>query len=218
MHIEIGILSPDKLAYAAAGAATLLAAHLPALLKQPTLWLRTALAALFFSVLMQLWHLPIGPSELHLVGAMPIYLLFGFIPTLFGFGAGLLLQALLFEPQDLAHLAVNFLSLGVPLLAVHHTLGRRLQRLTVANVLRLDALYYGGVTAMVGFWLAISNLATPLAGWGTFAASYLVLVLAEPLITVGLVLLGGRLRSGRARTLLALALDEGWQRRTGLAA
>lgn len=218
MHIEIGILSPDKLAYAALGATALLAAHLPALLQQPALWLRTALAALFFSVLMQLWHLPVGPSELHLVGAMPIYLLFGFIPTLFGFGAGLLLQALLFEPQDLAHLAVNLLSLGVPLLVVHHTLGRRLLRLTVAGVLKLDALYYGGVTAMVGFWLALSNLATPLAGWGTFAAAYLLLVAVEPLVTVGLVVLGRRLRSGRANALLALALDEGWRQRTGLAA
>lgn len=218
MHIEIGIISPDKLAYAAAGAAALLVAHAPALLRQPALWLRTALAGLFFSLLMQLWHLKVGPSELHLVGAMPIYLLFGFVPTLFGFGAGLLLQALLFEPQDMAHLAINFLSLGVPLLTVHHLLGRRLQRLTVASVLKLDALYYGGVTAMVGFWLTTSNLATPLAGWAGFAASYLLLVAVEPLVTVGLVALGGRLQPGRGRALLALALDESWQRRTGLAA
>ena len=36
------------------------------------------------------------PVGLHLVGAMPVYLLFGFIPTLFGFGLGLLVQALVF--------------------------------------------------------------------------------------------------------------------------
>lgn len=59
---------------------------------------------------MQVWHLPIGPSELHMVGAMPIYLLLGFVPTLLGFGLGLLLQGLIFEPQDLAHLSINFLS------------------------------------------------------------------------------------------------------------
>ncbi|CAM3858090.1 energy-coupling factor ABC transporter permease [Roseateles saccharophilus] len=218
MHIEIGILTSPKLALAAAGASALLAAHAPALLKQPVLWLRTALAAFFFSLLMQAWHLPVGPSELHLVGAMPAYLLFGFVPTLFGFGLGLLLQALLFEPQDMVHLAVNFLSLGLPLVLVHHTLGRRLQRLTVANVVKLDALYYAGVTLMVGFWLSISTVAAPLAGWATFAASYLLLVAVEPLMTIGLVALGGRLRSSGGRALVALAFDEGWCRRAGLAA
>ena len=111
MHIEIGILSPEKIAYASAAATALLGAHALGLLKSPAAWLRTALAAFFFSVLMQAWHVPVGPSELHLVGAMPIYLLFGFVPTLFGFGVGLLMQALVFEPQDLAHLAINFLSL-----------------------------------------------------------------------------------------------------------
>eukprot|EP01034_Spumella_vulgaris_P045428 gene45428-56587_t len=88
MHIEIGIISPEKLAYAGVAATALLGAHTMGLLKSPTAWLRTALAAFFFSLLMQAWHLPVGPSELHLVGAMPIYLLFGFIPTLFGFGLG----------------------------------------------------------------------------------------------------------------------------------
>ena len=180
MHIEIGIISPEKLAYAGVAATALLGAHTMGLLKSPTAWLRTALAAFFFSVLMQAWHLPVGPSELHLVGAMPVYLLFGFIPTLFGFGLGLLVQALVFEPQDMAHLAVNFLSLAVPLVTVHHTLGKKMQGISVANVLKLDAVYYAGVTLMVGFWLSISNDAAPVADWALFAASYTSLVAVEP--------------------------------------
>lgn len=194
MHIEIGIISPEKLAYAGVTAAALLAAHTQGLFKQPVLILRTALAALFFSMLMQAWHLPVGPSELHLVGAMPIYLLFGFLPTLFGFGVGLLMQAMLFEPQDMAHLAVNFLSLAVPLLTVHHTLGQSMKKLTIANVLKLDAVYYTGVTLMVGFWLSISTDAAPVSDWALFAASYVSLVVIEPFMTVGLVLLAGRVR------------------------
>ena len=197
MHIEIGILSPEKIAYASAGATALLAAHSAHWLKSPTIWLRTALAAFFFSALMQAWHMPVGPSELHMVGAMPIYLLFGFIPTLFGFGLGLLVQALVFEPQDLAHLAVNFLSLAVPLVAVHHSLGKKMQGLSVANVLKLDAVYYTGVTLMVGFWLSISNDAAPVADWAMFAASYASLVVIEPLMTMGLVMAGARLRTHR---------------------
>ncbi len=70
MHIEIGILPQDKLVMAAVAATGLLAVHAKPLLTNPANWLRTALAAVFFSILMQLWHLPVGPSELHLVGAI----------------------------------------------------------------------------------------------------------------------------------------------------
>lgn len=201
MHIEIGILTPEKIAYAGVAATALLAVHAPSLLKGPTVWLRTGLAAFFFSALMQAWHMPVGPSELHMVGAMPIYLLFGFIPTLLGFGLGLLLQALVFEPQDLAHLAINFLSLAVPLVAVHHSMGKRMQGLTVRNVLKLDAVYYTGVTLMVGFWLSISRDAAPVADWALFAVSYGGLVVVEPFLTIGLVLVSGRLRKSRVATL-----------------
>lgn len=186
MHIEPGLLATPKLMAANVAAVALLAVHAPAWLKQPKLWLRTVLAALFFTLFMQSFHRPVGPSELHFVGAMPIYLLLGCLPTLFGFGLGLLLQGLWFEPQDLVHLSVNFLSLAVPLLALHHTLGRRLAQgaLPVRDVLKLDAAYYAGVTAMVGFWLSIANDATPLADWAMFAASYLSLVALEPVFTV----------------------------------
>lgn len=191
MHIEIGILSPEKIAYASAGATALLAAYSADWLKNPATWLRTGLAALFFSVLMQVWHLPIGPSELHAVGAMPIYLLLGFVPTLLGFGLGLLAQGLIFEPQDLAHLSVNFLSLAVPLVVLHHSMGKKVQSLSIANILKLDAVYYSGVTLMVGFWLSMSNVSTPVADWAMFAASYLSMVLIEPVVTIGLIGLVG---------------------------
>lgn len=215
MHIEIGILSQDKLAYAAVAATALLGGHATGLLKSPTAWLRTVLAAFFFSALMQAFHMKVGPSELHFVGAMPIYLLFGFIPTLFGFGLGLLLQAVVFEPLDMAHLAVNFLSLAVPLVALHHSLGKKLQGLTLAQVLKLDAVYYAGVTLMVGFWLSLSNVPAPVSGWALFAASYLSLVAVEPLLTIGLVLAAGRIRHSR---VLRWCLDENTLQRMNAAA
>ncbi|MBT0571326.1 energy-coupling factor ABC transporter permease [Curvibacter sp. CHRR-16] len=217
MHIEIGILTDDKLLYAGVAATALVAAHLPTVVRKPANLLRTALAAFFFSLLMQAWHLPIGPSELHMVGAMPIYLLFGFVPTLLGFGVGLFLQAALFEPQDMLHLAVNFLSLAVPLMAVHHTLGQRLQQLSVRKVLQLDGVYYTGVTLMVGFWLSISTETTAFAQWAAFAASYISLVLLEPVLTMGIVALGSRMQ-GKAPRLLQWALDEAWLKRTAVTA
>ena len=186
MHIEPGLLAQPKLVFAAVAAVAVLSAYAPTLLKNPALWLRTLLAAVFFSLFMQSFHMQAGPSELHFVGAMPIYLAFGFIPTLFGFGLGLLLQGLLFEPQDLMHLAVNTLSLAVPLMAMHYTLGRKLKAVTMATVLKLDGTYYAGVVAMVGFWLVQAEVAVSFADWALFASSYIPLMVVEPVFTLAI--------------------------------
>lgn len=183
MHIEPGMLAQAKILFASVSASSVLAAHAIGLFRQPALILRTVLAAVFFSLFMQSFHLPVGPSELHFVGAMPIYLTLGFVPTLLGFGLGLLVQGLLFEPADLLHLGVNTLSLAVPLMVLHHTVGKRIRTLSIANILKLDAIYYTGVTVMVGLWLSVGQVATPLAAWGTFAASYLAIVAIEPVLT-----------------------------------
>ena len=204
MHIEPGILSGAKIAAANLAATGLLAAQAPQLVKRPQFVLRTLLAALFFSVFMQSFHLPAGASELHFLGAMPIYLTLGFVPTLLGFGLGLLLQGVVFEPADLLHLGVNFLSLAVPLVALHATLGRRLATgaaTEIRSVLKLDAAYYAGVAAMVGFWLSMGQVATPFAEWMSFAAAYLPVVLIEPVLTVAVVKL---LQSQAHRPLVKL--------------
>lgn len=187
MHIEPGIIAQAKVMAANVGATGLLLAYAKDLIKNPADIVRMLVAAVFFSLFMQGFHVKVGPSELHFVGAMIIYLTLGFVPTLMGFAVGLLLQGVLFEPLDLPHLAVNSLSLIVPLIAVHYTLGRKLREqdavITWKSILKLDAMYYSGVTAMVGFWLAISNVATSFTAWATFASSYLVLVACEPLLT-----------------------------------
>lgn len=189
MHIEPGFIAQTKIMLANAGAVAVLAYYARDLLLQPAAIVRALLAAVFFSVFMQSFHVNVGPSELHFVGAMVMYLTLGFLPTLFGFALGLLLQGLLFEPADLAHLAVNALSLILPLIAVHYTLGRKLrettndQHIRWRTILKLDAVYYGGVTAMVGFWLLASDVVTPFAAWAAFAASYLAVVAIEPLFT-----------------------------------
>lgn len=187
MHIEPGIIAQAKVMAANVGASGLLLAYAKDLIRNPADVVRMLLAAVFFSLFMQGFHVKVGPSELHFVGAMVIYLTLGFVPTLIGFAVGLLLQGVLFDPMDLPHLAVNSLSLILPLIAVHYTLGRKLREqedaITWKSILKLDAMYYSGVTAMVGFWLAISNVATSFSAWATFASSYLVLVACEPLLT-----------------------------------
>lgn len=207
MHIEPGILSSTKIALANVAAMGVLATAMPQWLRRPALWLRTLLAALFFSLFMQAFHMPVGPSELHFVGAMPIYLLLGPIPTLLGFALGLLLQGLLFEPQDLIHLGVNSLSLMVPLVALHYGFARRTaqQPLTLARVVKLDLAYYAGVTLMVGFWLSQGELSTPVSSWATFAASYLAVVALEPVLTLCVLRLASM---ARRHAWARLCLDE----------
>jgi ABC-type Co2+ transport system permease subunit len=187
MHIEPGIIAQAKILAANIGAAGLLLTYAKDLIKNPADIVRMLVAAVFFSLFMQGFFVKVGPSELHFVGAMVIYLTLGFVPTLIGFAVGLLLQGVLFDPLDLPHLAVNSLSLIVPLIAVHYTLGRKLREqdsvITWKNILKLDAMYYSGVAVMVSFWLTMSNVSTSFAAWATFASSYLVLVACEPLLT-----------------------------------
>ncbi len=188
MHIEPGYVATAKILAANVASVALLGSQSVHLLKQPQLIVRSLIAGVLFTLFMQAFHLPVGPSELHFLGAMPIYLALGFVPALFGFAIGLAAQGLLFEPTDLLHLGVNTLSLAVPLMVVHATLGKRLQaageRLDVSRILKLDAAFYGGVTLMVGFWLAIGEVATPLSAWLTFASSYAAVVAVEPVITL----------------------------------
>ena len=210
MHIEPGIIAQAKVVLANASAVGLVAYYGRDLLRQPADIVRTLLAALFFSLFMQSFHVNVGPSELHFVGAMAIYLTLGFLPTLLGFAAGLLLQGLLFEPVDLPHLAVNSLSLIVPLIAVHYSVGRQLRAELAGRVVswgaivKLDAMYYAGVTAMVGFWLLAAEVATPLAAWAAFASSYLLIVICEPLFTLAVVRL---LKRHENKRLIATCFD-----------
>jgi ABC-type Co2+ transport system permease subunit len=218
MHIEPGVLSASKILYANVTAASTLTGYLPSLIRKPSAILKTALAAVFFSLFMESFHMPVGPSELHFVGASAVYFVLGFFPALFGFGIGLLLQGLIFEPQDLVHLGVNSLSLMVPLIAVHAASGRRFfaedaskKRVTWPEIVKFDAAYYAGVVGMVGFWLALGTEATPVQSWAFFAASYLPLVLCEPVFTFAALKLLGRvdadspLRKVTAVNALAIA-------------
>jgi len=209
MHIEPGVLDAAKIASANVAALGALGASASGFVRRPADLVKTALAALFFSIFMQVWHMPVGPSELHLIGASAIYFTFGFLPTLVGFALGLALQGLLFEPQDLVHLGVNSLSLMVPLIAVHAAFGRRFfardgLETRWSSVLKFDAAYYAGVVAMVGFWLALGQEPTPLQSWARFATSYVPLVALEPLFTLA-VLKGLKRFEGSApvRTLTA---------------
>ncbi len=204
MHIENGIIDPLRIVAANTAALGLIATQLKGLIQVPVNIVKAIAAALIFSVLMQSWHLSVGPSELHLIGATTIYLLLGFRPTMVGFALGLMLQTII-EPQDIVHIGVNSLSLMIPLIGVHMSFGKRLfgaetaDRFTFARVLRLDAIYYGGVASMVAFWLMISNTPFPATAWAQWAVAYMPVFVLEAMLTFGAVTLFGR---GRENSLV----------------
>lgn len=193
MHIEPGFINGIKVMAANGAAVGILLLYAKNFFaKFFTTILRTILSAVFFSLFMQSFHMSVGPSELHFIGAMIIYLIFGFLPTLYGFALGLLFQGILFEPSDLPHLAVNSLSLILPLLFVHYIKGKSVLKNKInvlswketgKTILALDSMYYAGVTFMVGFWL-LGESQTNLQDWALFALSYLPVVFLEPIFTL----------------------------------
>lgn len=197
MHIEPGFVAAGKVLAANGAAVGLVLTQLKDVLKKPFILVQAAVAALFFSIFMQSFHMPVGPSELHFIGASVMYLTLGFTPTMLGFALGLLLQGVFFNPGDVYHLGVNSLSLMVPLAAMHYAMGRRLfcgeegkascRALTWRRILEIDAAYYAGVTFMVGFWLAVGEVETPFQAWAAFASSYIPVVLVEPIFSFGVV-------------------------------
>jgi len=190
MHIEPGFIIHSKIIAADVVALGLIASQAKALFNQPVKIAQSLGAAVLFSVFMSLFFLPVGPSELHLLGAIPIYLLFGFAPTMIGFALGLLLQGTFLMPTDLVHLSVNSLSLMVPLMAMHHFLGRKLNdginKISYKALIKLDTFFYSGVTLMVGFWL-LGESVTNLSAWASFVAAYAPVALGEVMISLGVV-------------------------------
>lgn len=170
MHIKPGTIVPAKIGQP--------------LFAQPRI-MRTLLAAIFFLLLMQSVHLSAGSSELYVVGAMPVYLLLGFIPALLGAVLGLLIQGTLFDANNFPQLALSCLALLLPLIAVHFTLGRKLSTMTNGHhicwrsLLKLDAIYYAGVTGIAGVWLLSTAATMPFAAWGMFAAACFAIAALE---------------------------------------
>ena len=170
MHIKPGTIVPARIGQQ--------------LFAQPRI-LRTLLAAVFFLLLMQSVHLSAGSSELYVVGAMPVYLLLGFIPALLGAVLGLLIQGTLIDTNNFTQLALSCLALLLPLIAVHFTLGRKLGTMTNGHhicwrsLLKLDAMYYAGVTGIAGLWLLMTAATIPFAAWGMFAAACFAIAALE---------------------------------------
>lgn len=209
MHIEPGVVSPEKIAlsYVTAAAALALTAAVArqslrdnggglALLVRSVI--TTALVFSFFEVFP---HEPVGVSEVHLILGSTLLLMFGAGAAAIGLAAGLLLQGLFFAPFDLPQYGMNVTTLLVPLYAVNQ-LARRLIPAGTAYVdisyrqaLALSTTYQGGIVLWVAFWAIYghgASLAT-LAEVASFGAAYMCVVLVEPLVDLAVLWLAKRM-------------------------
>lgn len=200
MHIEPGIVDGAKMALAygtaagAAGYSLKLAADDLKTNSGASFAVRSLAATIgvfvFFEILP---HFPVGVSEVHFILGTTLFLLLGAAPAAVGLAAALALQGLFFAPTDLPMYFVNLTTLLVPLFALHAIAGKIVPRATAyvdldyAQVLKMSAVYQGGIIAWVAFWVIYGQGAgvETMASLGTFALAYSLVLLIEPLADLG---------------------------------
>ena len=167
----------------------------------------TGLVFVFFEILP---HFPVGVSEVHFILGSTLFLLFGAAPAALGLAFGLLLQGVFFEPADIPQYGMNVTTLLVPLFGIHAIASRIISRNTAyvdlkyRQALALSTTYQAGVIGWVAFWalygsgFAMSNL----ANIATFAASYALVIVIEPLADLAVLALAKSLRGVTAPGLV----------------
>jgi ABC-type Co2+ transport system permease subunit len=224
MHIEPGLVDSGKiwLSYATAagaGAYTLkLAWENLRERGHGSLVARTAAAtALVFVFFEILPHYPVGVSEVHLILGSTLFLILGVAPAAIGLALGLLIQGLFFAPFDLPQYGMNVTTLLVPLFALSF-LARKIiapstpyVELKYRQVLALSTAYQAGIVTWVAFWalyghgFTVEN-ATAIT---TFGGAYLLVILVEPLIDLGVLAAAKTLHRLKGSDLLERRLYEG---------
>jgi hypothetical protein len=217
MHIEPEIVTGAKLVLsyatgiAAGGVALKLAADAVREQGVASFVVRTvATTALVFSFFEILPHFRVGVSEVHFILGSTLFLLFGAAPAALGLAFGLLLQGLFFVPADLPQYGMNVTTLLVPLFAIQALAQRVIPRNTAyvdlkyRQALALSTAYQSGIVAWVAFW-AIYGAgfgATNLANIATFAGSYALVIVIEPLADLAVLALAKSLRGVTAEGLV----------------
>lgn len=195
MHIEPGVVDGAKMVFAygtaaaAAGYSLKLAANDLKFANIPAFAIRAALATVgTFAFFELLPHFSAGISEVHFILGTTLFLLLGAGAAAAGLTMGLLIQGLLFAPTDLPMFAVNMTTLLFPLFALHALASRIVPQarayvdLDFAQVLKMSAVYQGGVIAWVAFWaiygqgVGAENVQSVLA----FGGAYMLVILIEP--------------------------------------
>lgn len=221
MHIEPGIVEGAKLVlgYATGAVAGACAAKLAAETAREqgiaSFAVRTVVAtALVFSFFEVLPHFRVGVSEVHFILGSTLFLVLGAAPAAFGLAFGLLIQGFFFAPTDLPQFGMNVTTLLVPLFAVRALAGRMIPRKTAyvdlqyRQALALSTAYQSGIVAWVAFWALYGAgfAAENFAAIASFAASYAVVLIVEPLADLAVLALAKAMRSVTADSLVTYRL------------
>jgi ABC-type Co2+ transport system permease subunit len=224
MHIEPGLVTGAKLllGYAtAAGAAGYTAKLSVDSIREKgivSLALRSIVTTgLVFTFFELLPHFRVGVSEVHFILGSTLFLIFGAAPAAIGLALGLLVQGAFLEPQDIPQFGMNVTTLLVPLFALVPLANRIIRvetpytELRYAQVLTLSTAYQSGVVLWVAFWALYGGGASleNMAAIGTFAGSYVVVVLIEPVLDVAVLALAKSLRPLRHSLIVTPRLHHG---------
>ena len=223
MHMEPGIVEGTKLvlSYATASVCALYAAKLSVdHVRQEgmaSLLLRGAIATALVWVFFEVFpHVPVGVSEVHLILGSSLFLILGAAPTAIGLAAGLALQGLFFEPQDVPQYGMNTTTLLAALFAMQAVARRVLPanlpyvEMGYSHVLRMSAVFQGGIVAWVAFWTLYGQGfgADTLQSVGRFGLAYMAVVLLEPLIDLAVLAAAKGLRGPSGRALVTPRLHQ----------
>ena len=224
MHIEPGLVTGAKLllGYAtAAGAAGYTAKLSVDFIREKgivSLALRSIVTTgLVFTFFELLPHFRVGVSEVHFILGSTLFLIFGAAPAAIGLALGLLVQGAFLEPQDIPQFGMNVTTLLVPLFALAPLANRIIRvetpytELRYAQVLTLSTAYQSGVVLWVAFWALYGGGASleNMAAIGTFAGSYVVVVLIEPVLDVAVLALAKSLGPLRDSLIVTPRLHHG---------
>lgn len=220
MHIEPGVVDGAKmvLAYgtaaAAAGYSLKLAADDLKTHAVPSLVIRSVIATVGVFIFFELLpHFAVGISEVHFILGTTLFLLCGPAAAAFGLAAGLAIQGAVFAPSDLPMYFVNVTTLLFPLFAVHALAKTIVPTATAyvdldyAQVLKMSAVYQGGVVAWVAFWAIYGQGvgAENLNAVFSFGAAYMLVIIIEPIADLA-VLAGAKALKGRGAGLFTRRL------------
>ena len=210
MHMNPGIVDGTKivLCYATDTACTLDAGRLCLThIRQEravSLLLRSAIAAALVFVVFEVFpHMPVDVTEVHLIFGSSLLLILGAAPAAIGLAAGLAVQSLFFEPQDLLQYGMNVTTLLAALFAMQAVAMRMLPAnipyvdLGYSHVLKMFVVFQGGIVAWVAFWTIFGRGlgAVNRQGVGSFGLACMTVVLLEPLIDLA-VLVGAKALRG----------------------
>jgi len=206
MHIEPGVVDGAKLVFAY-GTAAAAAGYSLKLIRDDlgthtfaSFCVRSVIAAIGVFIFFEVFpHFAVGISEVHFILGTTLFLLLGAGPAAIGLAGGLAIQGLLFAPSDMPMYFVNISTLLFPLFAVEALAKMIVPNATAyvdlryADVLKMSAVYQGGVVAWVAFWAIYGQGfgAENLSAVTSFGMAYLLVIVIEPLADLG-VLLGAK--------------------------